>query len=99
MYDPFNERYDPKKESEAIRKKRNDLLAYLAHVNKPEHLATVTEMIDGLARLESTSSWLTEEHRGRQRGNGEYVQEGVMPNSKPQTIELPVGTRKVSIEL
>ena len=85
-----------KLDEQAAREVR-DLVSYLAHANKSEHLKTAMRLVDSLARIESSVSWLTEEHRGKVENR--HIDGSVPPDLRPQFIELPLGTRKVSIEL
>lgn len=90
------DRPDPMAALEEVREKRNNLVSYLAHCNKPEHLKTAMEMIDGIARLESNVATMVDERR---KSPVDYLNETTAPERKLNVMELPVGTRKVSIEL
>jgi len=90
------DRLDPMVALEKVKEKRNDLISYLAHCNKPEHLKTAMEMIDGIARLESNVATMVDERR---KSPVDCPQETTAPERKLNVMELPVGTRKVSIEL
>lgn len=91
---------DAEKDGE-IRKPIRDLIAYLNHCNKPDHVKTVMGLIDGNSRMEASLSFLMEDRNRNnlsvEAGRDEYG--NPVPPSPVQTIELPVGTRKVSIEL
>lgn len=92
-----DERRKTQAKIDEIKSKHNSLIAYLAHCNKPEHLKTAMGMIDSIARLESSTSWLAERQQDKQRNMNSVEQ--MPPEHRPRIIELPFGARKVSIEL
>lgn len=83
----------------------DELLKYLGHLNKLDHISTVTELIRRVSSQEGTidrqSNKLAAADRTaamiRQKFDGEW--DGSQPPRRPNVIQLPPNTRKVSIEL
>lgn len=85
----------------------DELLKYLGHLNKLDHISTVTELIrcvssqegtinrqgDKMAAMDQTDRMLRE--------TGGYAEPGIRrnPSRMGDVIQLPPNTRKVSIEL
>jgi hypothetical protein len=94
MYnDPWEQQNREQKENKA---QATALLAHLSRSKDNAHFKTALRLVDTLARLEATNSWLVEQSQkpGMAPETESFPYEG-----HKQFIELPRGTRKVSIEL